>query len=58
MHTDETEVPSVGVVSAIGGVGINWITVLPGLGDFGSERIGCCVGIPDARFGENIHPPT
>ena len=35
-YTDETEVPVVGVVSALGGVEENWIAALPGLGDLGS----------------------
>ena len=61
-YVGETEVPGIGVVSALGGVEVDWITVfLPSLGDLGSwlgfERIGCYVAISDARFRENIHDP-
>ena len=61
MHADETKVPEVGVVSALGGEE-DWIAVPPDLGDFGSrlgsERIDCCAAILDAQFGDNTHPPA
>lgn len=47
VYADETKVPEVGVVSALGGE--DWI---------GSERIDCCAAILDARFGDNTHPPA
>ena len=60
-YADETEVPGVEVVSALGGVEVGWIAVPPGPGDLGSrlifDRIGSCVSIPDVRFGDNIHNP-
>ena len=58
MYANETEIPGVKVVSALGGVAVGWITVLPGPGNLGSwldfERVGRCVAIPDARGLETI----
>jgi len=60
VYADETEVLGVGVVSALGGVEVGWITVLPGpviweVGWFSSEQPSRCVATPDAWFGDNIH---
>ena len=61
VYADETKVPEVGVVSALGGEE-DWIAVPPDLGDsgswLGSERINCCAAILDARFGDNTRPPA
>ena len=35
-YADETKVPGVDVVSALGGVEVGWVTVLPGPGNLGS----------------------
>ena len=52
-YADETEVPGVGVVSALCGVEEDRVPLLPGFG--------LAVVLPsqmDARLGDNIHAPT
>ena len=60
-YVDKTEISDIEVAPVLGGVEVDWITVLPVPGNLGSqlvsERNGCCVAIPDARFGDNIHDP-
>jgi len=61
-YVDETEVPGVELaVSALGGIEVCWIAVLPDFGNLGSwlgfKRNSRGAATPDARFGDNIHGP-
>ena len=60
-YADETEVPGVEAVSALGGVEVCWIAVLPDPGNLGSwlgfERNSRGATTPDARIGDDIHGP-
>ena len=60
-YADETGVPGVEAVSALGGVEVRWVAVLPDPGNLGSwlgfKRNSRDTAIPDARFGDNIHGP-
>ena len=60
-YADDTEVPDAEAVSALDGVEVGWIAVLPVPDSLGSwlvfERIDHCVVAPDARIGDNIHDP-
>jgi len=61
-YADETEVPGVEAVSALRGVEVCWIAVLPDPGNLGSwlgfKRNSRGAAAPDARIGDNIHGPT
>ena len=58
---DETEVPGIEAVSALGGIEVYWIAVLPDPSNLGSwlgfKRNSQGAVTPDARFGDNIHDP-
>jgi len=60
-YADETGVPGVEAVSALCGVEVCWIAVLPDPGNLGSwlgfKRNSQGAATPDARFGNNIHGP-
>ena len=60
-YADETEVPGVEAVAALGGVEVCWIAVLPDPGNLGSwlgfKRNSRGAATPDARIGDNIHGP-
>ena len=61
-YADETGVPGVEAVSALGGVEVCWIAVLPDPGNSGSwlgfEQNSRGAATPDAQFGDDIHGPT
>ena len=60
-YADETEVPGIEAVSALGGVEVCWIAVLPDPGNLGSwlgfKRNSRGAATPDGWFGDNTHGP-